>query len=114
MRVVYVRIGAKRTGQSVRAGVKPLARDRQQVIERGQSAAEQMEFLAMPINVAAPTGELAGAETAERTHELGTHRYGDLRGSGWRGRPPVGSKIDQRHVCLVTDCRDERDHACGR
>src|SRR5262249_39997917 len=81
---------------------------------RGQSAAEQMEFLAMPINVATPTGELAGAETAERTHELGTHRYGDLRGSGWRGRPPVGSKIDQRHVCLVTDCRDERDHACGR
>src|SRR5215470_11760774 len=58
MSVVYLRIGAKRARQPVRAGVETLARNRLQVIERRQRAAEQMEFLVMPVSW--PTAEMSG------------------------------------------------------
>src|SRR4029077_8690865 len=84
MRVVYLRIGAKRAGQPPSAGVKPLARNRQHVIDGRQRATEQKQFLAMPVEVSPPTCQLARAKIGERAHEFGAHRHGHLRSSRWR------------------------------
>src|SRR4029079_15619965 len=98
MRVVYLCIGAKRAGQPPSAGVKPLTRNRQHVIDGRQRATEEKQFLAMPVDVSPPTRELARAKIGERAHEFGARRHGHLCSSGWRRRPSVGGKISQRNV----------------
>ena len=111
MRVVDLRIGTKRSGQPTDAGIEPLARHRQQLIERRQRTAKQIEFLAMAIDVTLPTGMFAGAEIRKRQHQLSTHRYGYFRGSRRCRRTTIRREIDQRDVGLVSDGGYKRNHA---
>src|SRR6516164_4817509 len=104
MCVVNLRVGTKRAGQPVSARINTLPRNCQQVIEHWQRTAEQIKFLPVSVDVAAPTSELARAKPGERCHEFGSHRHCNLCGSSWRGRATVGDKIDQCHVGFVSDC----------
>ena len=111
--VVTLRIGDKRARQPRRRMIEPLARQGEQVIRARQRARGGVQLPAPRLLIALPTGERAATEAVNLGEKLGAHRHGHL-GGGSRSRGAlVGGKIDQRHIGLMSNRRDERDQALG-
>src|SRR5262245_65715418 len=67
----------------------------------------------MSIDVTPPAGKLARAKIGKGNHQFGAHRNCNFGSGGRRWRAPIGGKIDQGDIGLVTDSGDKRNHACG-
>ena len=114
LRVVDLRVGAQRPRQPLGAGVEPLARDRQQLLGVRQRARRGAQLGAAVILGALPAGQRPARLAHQLGDQVGAHRHRHLGGGGRRRRALVGGEVDQGHVGLVADRRDQRDHALGR
>ena len=114
LRVMDLRVGAERPRQPFGAGIETLARDRQQFLGVGQGARRRAQLGAAVVLGALPAGERAARLAHQLGDQVGAHRHRHFGCGGRRRRAPVGGEVDQGHVGLMADRRNERDHALGR
>ena len=108
-----LRVGDQRARQAGAGLIEPLARQREQFLGRGQGAHRRAQLGAPRLLAAVPAGERAPREAVDARQQLHAHRHRHLGGRGRRRRAHVGGEVDERHVGLVPDRGDQRDHARG-
>src|SRR5262245_60952734 len=111
LRVVDLRVGDQRARQPRARLVEPLARQREQRLRRRERARGRAQLAAPRLLATPPAGERAPRQAVEPPDEIDPHRDRQLGGGGRRRRAHVGGEVDERHVGLVPDRRDQRDRA---
>ena len=109
-----LRIGDQSARQARAGLIEPLARQREQRLGRGQGADRRAQLRAPGLLATIPAGERPLPQAVDAHQQLRAHRHRPFGGRGRRRRAHVGGEVDQRHVGLVADRGDQRDHARGR